>query len=90
VQGPWRTIVTDRHKLSVRGDYDRVESLVDLHDDPLEIHNLAGRPEHSKVQKELLAELGGWATRTNDLFPEKPGMAREAYSDEQAAAARRR
>ena len=81
LNGPWRTIVTNRHKLVVRADHDTVESLFDLVEDPFEMRNLAGEPESATLQTDLLAELREWGRRTGDPFPGKPPAARESYDD---------
>ena len=78
-QGPWRAIVTDRYKLSVRDGYSTVEGLFDLQEDPLEMHNLAGKPESNRIQTDLLAVLKEWGGRTEDTFPATPRAAREQY-----------
>lgn len=51
-------VVTDRHKLvHFYGDDVDEWELFDLKDDPRELLNVFGRPEHSQVQKELEREL---------------------------------
>ncbi len=78
-QGPWRSIVTDRYKLSIRADYAKVDGLFDLQEDPLEMRNLAGKPDSKGIQSDLLAELMEWGTRTEDSFPSTPRAAQEQY-----------
>ncbi|MCA9052682.1 MAG: sulfatase-like hydrolase/transferase [Planctomycetaceae bacterium] len=84
----WRTLVTPRHKLTVRGDFEHVEQLIDLHNDPFEQDNLAGNPEHRSLQDDLLAELRRWAKQTGDVFPKIPTAARVMYTDAEADTAR--
>lgn len=79
VNGPWRSIVTDRYKLTVRDDPSSVESLYDMQEDPLELRNLAASREQQRLAADLLAELRGWGARTEDPFPSKPRRARESY-----------
>ncbi len=79
-QTPWRSLVTDRYKLSARLDYGQVDGLFDLQEDPFELRNLAGKPAHKRVEKELVAELRDWGKRSDDPFPKTPAMAREEYS----------
>ncbi len=83
--GSWRSLVTDRYKLVVRADENRVVQLFDLQNDPYEMENLANQ---AAVQGELLTELRDWGKRTNDSFPAVPNKAKVLYSDEEAAAAR--
>ena len=80
-QGPWRTVVTQRHKLTVRSDFANVQSLYDLRDDPFELRNLAGRADARSVQSDLVGELRDWAARTEDPFPARPPSARVSYPD---------
>ncbi len=84
VNGPWRSILTERHKLTVRGDPTSVESLYDLQEDPLELRNLAGEQGHARMAGELLAALRDWIERTDDPFPGRAPQAREAYDPEAA------
>ncbi|MCC6369074.1 MAG: sulfatase-like hydrolase/transferase [Bryobacterales bacterium] len=37
--------------------------------DPQELHNLYGRPEHARKQKELTAQIESWQKRNNDTMP---------------------
>lgn len=80
-QGPWRAIVTDRYKLTVRNDFANIESLFDLQEDPLELRNLTGEPHAKGIQHDLLAELRAWTHRTADTFPQTPRSAKNQYSD---------
>ncbi len=80
-QEPWRTVVTDRYKLTVRSEFANVQSLYDMREDPFELRNLAGQPNARSVQADLVAELRDWAARTEDPFPARPASARTAYPD---------
>ena len=86
-QTPWRALVTERYKLAARVDFGEVDGLFDLQEDPFELRNLAGKPEHKRLEEELVAELRDWGKRSDDSFPKTPAMAREEYSDAEAAAA---
>ena len=62
----------------IRAVYDRhqrppAEELYDLQADPVEFHNLAGKPEYAAVQEKLRAALQAWREETSDplLDPEK-------------------
>lgn len=79
--GTWRTVVTQRHKLTARLDYGQVEQLYDLQEDPFELRNLAGKREAQRLENELLTELRDWGKRTEDPFPGKPWTAKESYPD---------
>lgn len=84
----WRSLVTSRYKLSVRGSWDNVEALIDRQNDPFEMENLAADPKHRSTRSELLEEMRDWARRTGDVFPHIPTSAQATYTDEEAAAAR--
>lgn len=61
------TVISDRYKLGVflveqRDNYP--DMLFDRVADPLEVHNLCGRPEAAAVEKELRGVLADWAART--------------------------
>lgn len=84
----WRTVVTARHKLTVRGAGGKVEQLFDLHNDPFERENLANLPEHRSLQDDLLAEARRWGAATDDTFPKAPESAKVLYTDAEAAQAR--
>ena len=43
--------------------------LYDLHDDPREMHNLAGNPEHAGALRELRQRLDRWRTNQEDPEP---------------------
>ncbi len=79
ISGPWRTIVTERYKLNVRGDHSHCEGLFDLQEDPLELQNLVDEPDSQRLRGELLAELKAWGARTRDPFPERPPAAKQSY-----------
>ena len=62
----------------IRAVYDRhqrppAEELYDLRENPVEFHNLAGKPECAAAQKKLRAALQAWREQTDDplLDPEK-------------------
>jgi arylsulfatase A-like enzyme len=62
---PVRTIVTPegwKFNCSPRGEHE----LYNLKDDPLEIHNLAFKPQWQPLMRELVERLRHWQTRTND------------------------
>lgn len=84
----WRTLVTNRYKMTVRGNWNKVEGLYDLQNDPFEMNNLIGSKQHRAEKKELLAELQRQAKETGDTFPNRPESAKPKYSDEEAARSR--
>lgn len=43
--------------------------LYNLRDDPCELNNFFGKPEHTQVQARLMAELAMWMIRTQDSLP---------------------
>ena len=60
------SIIGERHKLGVflveqQDNYP--DMLFDRVADPLEIHNLCGKPETAAIEKQLRAELSAWAAR---------------------------
>ncbi|MCA9051866.1 MAG: sulfatase-like hydrolase/transferase, partial [Planctomycetaceae bacterium] len=77
----WRTIVTDRFKLTVRGKERQVEHLFNLNDDPFELQNLAGSAEHRSVREELLEQLLVFRDESGDSWPQTPPSARAMYED---------
>ena len=77
---PWRSIVTARHKLTVRGNHEAVNSLFDLQEDPYEMRNLADVSEANSIGGDLLAELRAWGTVTEDSFPARPPAAKVEYT----------
>ncbi len=79
VNGPWRAIVTPRHKLVVRRGYDNVECLFDLQEDPLEMSNLARDPAVQRMREDLVSQLKTWAAATGDTFPQPPKQAKPSY-----------
>jgi arylsulfatase A-like enzyme len=46
--------------------------LYDLHHDPCELTNLFGKPQHAKIQADMMGELAMWAIRTEDSLPAGP------------------
>ena len=80
----WRSLVTRRYKLTVRGGFDNVERLIDLENDPFEQENLAGDPQRRAVQDDLIGELRRWAQETGDVFPQVPIAAKAMYTDAEA------
>ena len=44
--------------------------LADLENDPLELNNLAGKPEHQQLEETLLTQLKGVGEQLGDPFPE--------------------
>ncbi len=83
-QSPWRALVTDRYKLTVRSEFDNVQDLYDLREDPLELRNLAQQKDFRSVQDDLRAELKEWSARTADPFPERPAAAKALYPEPEA------
>ena len=49
----YRAVRTARHKLIHWVQYPDLDELYDLHDDPLEMNNLAGRKDTEKLQSDL-------------------------------------
>ncbi len=86
--GSWRSIITDRYKLTVRNGPDQIEHLFDLRNDPFEQENLSEQAELAGIRKELLAELHDWLRRTDDTFPAVPPKAKTSYTDAEVEAAR--
>ncbi len=76
---PWRSVVTARHKLTVRGNHDRMHSLFDLQEDPYELRNLADVEGARSIGSDLLAELRDWGSATADSFPVRPSAAKAEY-----------
>ncbi len=68
IPGPWRAIVTPQYKLAV--DQSGVRLLVDLENDPLELNNLAGKPEHHELEEKLITHLKEVGEQLGDPFPE--------------------
>lgn len=70
VSPSWKAIVASGAKLgrrSVESFLHRpAEELYDLQADPLELTNLAGRPEHAAALADLRAQLDSWRTATHD------------------------
>lgn len=72
----WRAIVTDRYKLVLvakekagDGEFDLVDALYDLQEDPFELKNLYHDPAHQSIVQELTAERASRVARTGDVFP---------------------
>lgn len=47
-------------------------ALYNLQDDPHELTNLFGKPQHAEIQASLMAELTMWIIRTQDALPTGP------------------
>ena len=45
--------------------------LYDVHNDPHQLNNLAGSPQHSSIENKLAAVLNQWQQETGDTIPEK-------------------
>lgn len=69
-----RTLVTDRHRLSV---YDGVEwgELYDLKDDPHELANLWFDPDSQELLRDLLAQLAREMIANSETSPRPTGLA---------------
>lgn len=61
-----RMLRTDHHKYCVYEHGEHRESLVDLHEDPGEMHNLATSDEHQEILNEHRAHLHDWIEESND------------------------
>jgi arylsulfatase A-like enzyme len=66
-RSPIRMIRTDRWKYCRYTRYG--EELYDLSNDPAELNNLASKPEHAAVKRQLSTRLDAWIRETNDPFP---------------------
>ena len=64
--GAGRMLRTGRHKYCVYASGDVRESLVDLVEDPGEMHNLAGDPAHAATLEGMRARLAAWMAETGD------------------------
>jgi len=64
----FRTLVTDRYKLSV-GTASGAGELYDLHTDPLEVNNLFGRAEAAPLQADLMRRMLVACLRDDNPFP---------------------
>lgn len=69
-----RTLVTERHRLSVYEDATWAE-LYDLADDPLEMRNLWGRPEAVAVERDMLERLAREMIAVSETSPAPTGLA---------------
>jgi arylsulfatase A-like enzyme len=65
--GTMRMLRRGRWKLIL--DMQGAGQLYDLEDDPVELNNLYGQPEVSRVERALLAELLAWTLRAQDPLP---------------------
>ena len=65
--GFWRGLRTDRW-VYARWLHDEDAWLFDRENDPLEMTNLAGRPEHAEIQRQLEQRLQQWMADTGDPF----------------------
>ena len=69
---PWRGVRTERYT------YARSESapwlLYDNEEDPFQMENLAGRPEHSELEARLHALTTEWFQRTGDSWAERSDL----------------
>ena len=85
-QGPADSVRSDSHKDLVAAEKTGVLNaaqkdvflaprpkveLYDVAKDPHQLKNLAGDPEHSKIQKQLAKLLGQWRKETGDSVPER-------------------
>lgn len=62
----WAAVRTARYKYARTED--KPWMLYDLEKDPYEMHNLANRPEHGKLQEQMEVELAEWMRRTDDSW----------------------
>ncbi len=63
---PIRMIRTDKFKYNLYQVHG--EELYDLENDPMELNNLAGKPEYADVQTDLRAKLETWIAENDDPF----------------------
>jgi len=79
--GDWRAVIMGRHKFVAEsiGGVQTATKLFDLENDPYEMSNLVGLPEHADLQAALLVELNAWKQKTNDPFPATPASAKKMY-----------
>ena len=75
----WRSVVTDRYKLTVSGGERRVAHLFDLKNDPFEQKNLATISKHRAVRDDLVDRLIKFRDSSGDSWPEKPIAAKVMY-----------
>jgi len=54
-----------------------VFELFDLRNDPCEFHNLAGKPEHAKIELELKSALDEWMEASHDFLPPPFALSQE-------------
>jgi hypothetical protein len=69
-----RTLVTERHRLSVYEDAAWAE-LYDLAADPHEMRNLWGRPEAAAVERDMLERLAREMIAVSETSPAPTGLA---------------
>lgn len=66
--GLWRGVRTREYVYARWHDLDGMRVLYDLRSDPLEMHNLAGRPEHAGLLEQAEERLRRWMAQTGDPF----------------------
>lgn len=79
--GAWRCLVTQRHKLVVRGGEQSVAALYDLQEDPFELNNLADDPSSAELARDLTRRLLSIRDRTADTWPKPPRPALKMYAN---------
>jgi arylsulfatase A-like enzyme len=65
--GIMRTVRRGEWKLNL--DQHGKGELYRIAEDPLELHNLYGRPEYAQTERDMLAELAAWMIRMQDPLP---------------------
>lgn len=65
-EGAWRGVRTERYMYARFEDKPWV--LYDLHKDPYQLNNLAGKPESEPLQRQMEAQLKRWMERTSDSW----------------------
>ncbi len=75
-QRQWRSLVTDRYKLTLVAEekagnatHSLLNQLYDLEEDPYETNNLYHHPDHQNLVRQLTALRSTLAARTGDAFP---------------------
>ncbi len=63
----WRAAVSERHKYVYHAD-GPAEQLFDLAEDPDELHNAAGAPDHESTLRQMRSALREWMMRTGDFL----------------------
>jgi N-sulfoglucosamine sulfohydrolase len=56
-----------------------IDSLYDVGKDPLQLHNLAGSPEHADTLRHLQAVLSQWTAETGDTLPKLSAMTADRH-----------